>query len=185
MAEVKVNNDKAVAKREAAAPMGTFFPPMIPFGRMFGMSPFSLMREFTEEMDRFSRGLAASSTDTMLGKWSPTVDVQQVNGSLVVTAELPGLKKEDVKVELTDDALVIQGERKFEHKEEQEGYRRFERSYGEFYRSIALPEGAKTDQVKAELQDGVLKVSVPVPKPETKARQIPIETKTASAAAKA
>jgi len=94
----------------------------------------------------------------------------------IVTAELPGLKKEDVKVELTEDALIIQGERKQEHKEDHEGFHRWERSYGQFYRSIPLPEGAKTDQAKAELTDGVLKVSVPVPEAKKKTtRQVPIE----------
>jgi len=93
-----------------------------------------------------------------------------------VTAELPGLKKEDVKVELTEDALIIQGERKQEHKEDHEGFHRWERSYGQFYRSIPLPEEAKTDQAKAELTDGVLKVSVPVAETKKKTtRQVPIE----------
>ena len=103
------------------------------------------------------------------------MDVRQCNGDLVVTAELPGLKKEDVKVELTDDSLVIQGERKHEHKEDHEGFHSFERSYGQFYRSIPLPEGAKTDMARAELTDGVLKVSVPVAEAKKKTRQIPVE----------
>jgi HSP20 family protein len=94
-----------------------------------------------------------------------------------------GPQEGEVKVELTDDALVIQGERKREHKEDHEGYHRWERSYGQFYRSVPLPEGAKTDQVKAELQDGILKVSVPVPQAEKKSRQVPIETKAATAKA--
>ena len=114
-------------------------------------------------------------SSTQLEPWTPTVDIQQCNGDLVVTVELPGLKKEDVKVELTDDSLVIQGERKHEHKEDHEGFHRWERSYGQFYRSIPLPEGAKTDQAKAELTDGVLKVSVPVPETKKKPRQIPVE----------
>ena len=112
---------------------------------------------------------------TQLEPWTPTVDVQQCNGDLVVTAELPGLKKEDVKVELTDDSLVIQGERKQELKEDHEGFHSVERSYGQFYRSIPLPEGARTDQAKAELTDGVLKVSVPVPAAKKTTRQIPVE----------
>jgi len=80
-----------------------------------------------------------------------------------------------VKVEVTDDALIIEGERKREHKEEQEGYHRYERSFGRFYRSIPLPEGAKPDQAKAELNDGVLKISVPAPEVKKKVRQIAVE----------
>jgi len=93
---------------------------------------------------------------------------------LVISAELPGLKKEEVKVEVSDDALVIEGERKQEHKEDHEGYHRWERSYGRFYRSLPLPEGARTDQVKAELKDGVLKVSIPAPETAKKSRQVPV-----------
>jgi len=86
---------------------------------------------------------------------------------------------------LTDDALVIKGERKSEHKEEREGFYKSERSYGQFYRSIPLPDGAKADQAKAELNDGVLKVSVPVPEAKKTIRQITVEegTKTKPAAA--
>ena len=145
---------------------------MFPFSRYFGWGPFGLMRELGEEMDRAFRGVAPS---TQLEPWAPAVDVRQCDGDLVVTAELPGLKKEEVKVELTDEALIIQGERKQEHKEDHEGFHRWERSYGQFYRSIPLPEGAKTEQAKAELTDGVLKVSVPVAEAKKKTRQIPVE----------
>ena len=98
---------------------------MFPFGRYFGLGPFGLMRGLSEEMDRAFRGVIPSA---QLEPWTPTVDVRQCNGDLVVTAELPGLKKEDVKVELTDDSLVIQGERKHEHKQDHEGFHSFERS---------------------------------------------------------
>ena len=165
----------AVSKKAAEAPVASrpseLFQPMFPFGRFFGLSPFAMMREFTDEMDRMFRG---NGSEKEIQAWSPAVDVQRCNGNLVVSAELPGLKKEDVKVEVTDDALVVQGERKQEHKEDHEGYHRWERSYGSFYRSIPLPEGAKTDQVKAELKDGVLKVSIPVPEAAKKGRQVPV-----------
>jgi HSP20 family protein len=184
MPEVTVTKEKSPAKQEATAPRpwGELSMPMFPFGRFFGLSPFAMMREFTEEMDKVFRGTAPSG---QVGTWAPAIDVQRSNGSLIVTAELPGLKKEEVKVELSDDALVIKGERKSEHKEEREGYYKSERSYGQFYRSIPLPEGAKADQAKAELNDGVLKVSVPVPESKKTVRQIPVEqgAKTKPAAA--
>ena len=169
MAEVKVNKEQGLAK--PGTPESGLFRPFFPFSRSFGWEPFGLLRELSQEMDRAFRGPAGTQLET----WAPAVDVQQCDGDLVVTAELPGLKKDDVKVELTDDALIIQGERKQEHKEDHEGYHRWERSYGKFYRSIPLPEGAKTDQAKAELTEGVLKVSVPVPETKKKSRQIPIE----------
>jgi len=181
MEEVKVNKQQSVAKTEPGRHSSDVFAPMTPFGRWFGMNPFALMREFTNEMDQAfrSHGTPASAVG---GLWSPAVDIRQCDGDLVVTAEVPGLKKEEIKVELSDDAIVIEGERKREHKEDHEGYHRFERNCGKFYRSIPLPEGAKTDQVKAELLDGVLKVSVPVQQAEKNSRAIPIETKAAAKA---
>jgi HSP20 family protein len=78
-----------------------------------------------------------------------------------------------VRVELTDGSLVIKGDHNREHKTDQEGQHRYERRYGQFYRSIPLPAGAKMDHVKAELHDGVLKISVPVV--EKMVHQIPVE----------
>ena len=169
MPEVAVT--KKTTETPAVKRSSEVFQPMFPFGRFFGLSPFAMMREFTDEMDRMFR---SNGSETEIQTWAPTTDVQRCDGNLVVSAELPGLRKEDVKVEVTDEALVIQGERKQEHKEDHEGYHRWERSYGSFYRSIPLPEGAKTDQVKAELKDGVLKVSIAVPEVAKKSRQVPV-----------
>jgi len=172
MAEIKVERPKAVVRQEpfGLAPIGDLFAPMFPVGRFFGLSPFAMMREFTDELDRVFRGTAPA-----LKAWTPTVDIHKVDGNLLVTAELPGLKKEEVKVELTDTALIIQGERKLEHKEDQEGYHRYERTYGNFYRSIALPEGFKAEETKAELTDGVLKITIPVPEAKKNVREIKVE----------
>jgi HSP20 family protein len=170
MPEVKVHQERSVAKRETLP--SELFAPMFPFDRFFGLSPLGWSRTLAREMDRAFRGVAPLAE---AGAWAPAIDIQQCNGALMVTAELPGLKKEDVKVELTDDMLIIQGERKREHKEDHEGYHRWERSYGHFYRSIPLPEGAKADQVKAELNDGILTVSLPVPEVKKQVRQITIE----------
>ena len=87
----------------------------------------------------------------------------QRNNELVIRADLPGLTKDDVKVDVTEDAVTIQGERKREHEEEKGGVYRSERSYGSFTRVIALPEGAITDQAKAIFKDGVLEVTTPTP----------------------
>jgi HSP20 family protein len=171
MSEVKVSKEQSLAKRETPV-SSALFRPMFPFNRYFDWSPFGLMRELGEEMDRAFRGAIPRAN---LEPWAPPVDIRKCNGDVVVTAELPGLKKEDVKVELTEDALIIQGERKQEHTEDHEGFHSWERSYGKFYRSIPLPEGAKMDQAKAELTDGVLKVSVPVSEAKKKTLQIAVE----------
>jgi HSP20 family protein len=151
------------------------------FGRhpeeLFTMSPFTLMRRLTEDMDRMFSGFGggfAGGRETRM--WAPPIEVRESSGNLIVSAELPGLNKEDVKVELNEDCLVIQGERKKHVDEEQGGVRRSERYYGSFYREIPLPEGARTDQVKARFNNGLLEVTVPVPESHQKSRQILIET---------
>lgn len=143
----------------------------------FLTNPFTMMRRFSEEMDR----MFSSAWDDRefgsreLASWAPPVEVRERDGHLMVSAELPGLNKDDVKVEVTSDGLVIQGERKREHEEDRGGIHRSERSYGSFYRSIPLPEGANIEQAKAQFNNGVLEVSVPIPKTKEKTRQIPIE----------
>ncbi len=141
---------------------------------LFNLSPFSLMRRFTDEMDRVFQGVGGRRQESAL--WSPAVEVTEHDGKLEVVADLPGVKENDVKVEVTDEGLVIQGERKREHEEKGEGYYRSERSYGQFYRLIPLPDGANLDQARAEFRNGELRVSLPVPEQQRKARQIPIST---------
>ena len=107
--------------------------------------------------------------------WTPDVEVFERNGQYMVRADLPGMKKEDVSVEVTDDELVLRGERKQEKEEKEEGYYRSERSYGSFYRTIPLPEGVKIDQAKAAVHDGVLEVQMPITKIEAKRRHLEIQ----------
>jgi len=141
-------------------------------GSIFNMNPFALMRQFTEEMDRTFGAMRTAPSGAL---WSPAIEVTQKNGSLIVTAELPGLNKDDIKVAVTDDALTLEGERKQEKEEKREGYYHSERSYGKFYRAIALPEGAKADQAAAEFKEGLLTITVPVPEQKQKQRQVPVK----------
>lgn len=144
---------------------------------MFNMNPFSLMRRLSEEMDRtFSSGLQGRTGQGPSGAWSPAIEVSEREGNYVVCAELPGLNKDNVNVEVTDDALIIHGERKYEHDETRGGVHRTERRYGEFHRVIPLPEGIDPEQAKANFHDGVLEVSVPMPQQRSRARQIPIQS---------
>jgi HSP20 family protein len=138
-------------------------------GSLFGVNPFALMRQFTEDMDRFF-GRAPNG-----GVWSPAIDVKETEGKLVITAELPGLKKEEVKVNVTGENLTLEGERKEEKEEEREGYYHSERSYGRFYRSIPLPEGANIDQTAAHFKDGVLEITVPIPETKVSTREVPVK----------
>jgi HSP20 family protein len=157
-------------------------------------SPFSFMRRFSEEMDRlfedfgfgpslfgptlsgFESGLQPRSG---FGEalWSPQIEVFQRGDQLVVRADLPGLTKDDVKVEVQEDQLVIEGERRQEHEEGRPGeaHYRSERRYGSFYRSIPLPEGVKADNANASFRNGVLEITIPAPQLQPQGRRIEIQ----------
>ena len=95
--------------------------------------------------------------------WSPQLETFQRGDEFVIHADLPGLNKDDVKVDVTEDSVTIEGERREEHEEDREGYYRSERSYGSFRRTIPLPEGAITDTAKAQFNNGVLEIVVQAP----------------------
>jgi HSP20 family protein len=145
-------------------------------------SPFAFMRRFSDEMDRlfddfgFGRtGFGPSSLARIgQGAWSPQVEMFEREGKLVVRADLPGMTRDDVKVDLDDDRITIQGERRSEHEENREGYYRSERSYGSFHRTIPLPEGANGENARATFRNGVLEIEMEVPKRRS-ARRIEIE----------
>jgi HSP20 family protein len=146
------------------------------------MKPFSLMRRMTEEMDRVFGDTGLSRESAGDGLWSPAIEVSERDGNYVIRAELPGLKPEDVRLEIEDDALVLQGERRDEREQEEGGVRRTEIRYGRFYRSIPLPEGANIDQINAKFENGVLEVTVPVPQEQSQRKQIPIQSGSAASA---
>jgi HSP20 family protein len=108
--------------------------------------------------------------------WSPTIEVTEKDNRLITKVDLPGVKKEDVKVEVADNRLTISGERKNEIEEKKENFYRSEREYGSFYRAVPLPAGVKAEEVKATFENGVLEVSVPLPvRTRPEARKIEIQ----------
>ena len=135
------------------------------------VTPFRMLERFADEMDRIFddfgfgplrsrqpwRGVLSS------GPWSPDVEVFHRGSELVIRVDLPGLTKDDVKVDVSESQLTIEGERQREHEEEREGVYRSERSYGRFNRVISLPEGVIADQAKATFKDGVLEITMPAP----------------------
>jgi len=106
--------------------------------------------------------------------WMPQVEVLQRGNDLVVRADLPGLRREDVHVHLDDGLLTVSGERRYESAEEEDGVYHSERSYGRFSRSIPLPEGVDADACEAKFNDGVLEVRVPIPAQESRSRRIEV-----------
>src|SRR5687768_7928803 len=177
----------------------------LPVGRsgfpasFFGPTPFNFMRQFTDDMERmfedfssfrltpyFERDFALPAwTEYQMPSWSSQIELTETNGQFTVRADLPGLKKEDINVEVLDGSLVISGERTKESKEEGEGFYKTEHSYGSFYRSIPLPEAANKDKATATFRDGVLQVSVAVPARELKGRKLEITEESEKSHAKA
>ncbi|MBN8232337.1 Hsp20/alpha crystallin family protein [Corallococcus macrosporus] len=146
------------------------------------LSPFGLLRRMMEDMDQLftdfgGRGLIGRSSVLDEGLWSPQVDVLERNGNLIVKADLPGMKQEDIHVELLSDMLVIEGERSFEKEEESEteGVWSLERSTGSFHRAIPLPEGIDTETVQANFENGVLEVSLKLPQPQPQGKRIEVK----------
>jgi len=156
-------------------------------------SAYAYMRRLAEEMDHLFENFGINSGWRMPslltrghelfrreagfapGLWSPRVDVLERNGQFIVKADLPGLSKEDVKVEVEDDMLTLEGERKQCTKEEREGYTYNECNYGSFYRTVPLPAGADASKATAQFQNGVLEIVMPCAATEgKKARRIEV-----------
>jgi HSP20 family protein len=146
--------------------------------------PFTLLRQMTSDLDRLFDASAwpfrwtgvRTRSEGDATTWFPDVDVFEKDERLFVSIDLPGMKKEEVKVEVADGHLAIYGTRKKEVEEKKEHFYRCEREYGSFYREIPLPEGLKIDDVKATFADGVLEVSVPLPaKTDAKMRRVEIQ----------
>jgi HSP20 family protein len=141
-----------------------------------------LGREIDFLFDRF--GLERTFVEPAETVWTPDVEMFRRDNALVIRADVPGMTKNEVTVEVTDGQLVLRGERKQEKEENKEGYYRAERTFGAFYRTLPLPEGTKIDEAKATIKDGVLEVVVPTMKLEEKKRTLPIEESAATTAAK-
>lgn len=168
------DSETGIARRERLSDLGT-------------VSPFSVMRRFSEEMERLfgdfglGRGLASGFgrefgrlADLEDSMWLPQVEAFEREGQFIVRADLPGLTKDDINVDITEDAIKIRGERRQEKEENEEGFYRSERSYGSFYREIPLPGGAKAEEASATFSNGVLEINMPAPARQPGSRRIQI-----------
>jgi HSP20 family protein len=149
-------------------------------------NPMTLMRHLAEDMENmlmsdfgltapgFARSFFAPSfpalldfppaeRESLFNQWSPQIEVYEKDGELKVQADLPGIDKENVKVEIDANCLTISGERRDEREERGDNFYRSERFYGNFYREIPLPEGVDTENVKATFDKGVLEVTLAAP----------------------
>lgn len=134
------------------------------------LSRWDPFTEMSRLQDEFARGLGLEARRG----WAPPVDIFEDAEAIHVKAELPGMKTEDVHVHVENNLLTLRGERKLEREEKRENYHRIERSYGTFTRTFALPSSVVTDQIDAQMKDGVLTVRLPK-KTEPKARRIEIK----------
>ena len=134
--------------------------------------PFSDLRRLQDEMDRLFPTYWPEPQEGNAA-WRPSLEVYEEPDKMVVKAEIPGVKKEDVSITLLEDVLTIKGERKFEREEKKEDYLLFEGSYGSFHRSVHLPKPVKADAVKAEYKDGILEIQLPKAE-EAKTQEIKI-----------
>ena len=141
------------------------FRPKETLPALLGTSPF--MRSFTKEFDRLFEDKGwpfffATRPELEEIAWRPEIEIFELENMLKIRVDLPGIKKEEIKIELAENVLTISGERKREKEEKKGEYLRSERVYGLFLRAIPLPEGVKLDDVKALFTDGVLEVIVPI-----------------------
>jgi HSP20 family protein len=134
-------------------------------------NPFSFLQQ---EIDRLFEGVTRNipgfATTTM-----PSMDISETDKAIEITAELPGLEKKDVELNVADNLLTIRGEKKNEREEKNKDYHLVERSYGAFSRSVELPAGVKVEDISAEIANGVLKVTVQKPAPK-QTKQIEIKS---------
>lgn len=139
------------------------------------VSPWSPLGDLEAHFDTLFCGDRAAC-DPATERWAPAIDLRETEDAYILEADVPGLKREEVQLEILEDVLTIKGERTREAKEEKDHYRHVERSYGRFERSVKVPGGFNADGVEATFEQGVLSVVLPK-RPEAKTRQIKVKGK--------
>ena len=147
---------------------------------MMNLVKWSPWREMPTLQNRFNRlfddpffRVGQMDDDAGMGLWNPAVDLYEKDDHFMIKAELPGVDKKDIKIDLQDRILTLSGERTYDNEVKEENYYRRERSYGKFQRAFTLPADVDSDKIKAEFKDGVLQIEVPKPE-EKKAKQVTV-----------
>lgn len=139
--------------------------------------PFRDLMDLQHRINRLFEEVWRGETEELApATWSPLVDIYEDSESIVIEADLPGLSKEQVSVNVKDNTLTIEGERRLEHQQKRDSYHRLERAYGSFTRSFPLPSSVNVEGIQAEFKDGVLRIHLPK-REEAKPRQIAVEVK--------
>lgn len=137
--------------------------------------PYSVQQELNRLFDNFYDRVP-EEREWPAQRWNPAVDISESNGDFHVDVEIPGMNKEDIKISLENNVLMLKGEKKQEREFDQDNCHRLERSYGSFVRSFELPVPVQADKIKASYKNGVLKIDLPKAE-EVKPKEIPIEVK--------
>lgn len=138
-------------------------------------NPFSELQSFQDQIGRMFESTLNRNDDASLmrGSWIPPVDVAEEGDNLILKAELPGMKEEEIDIEFENGLLTLKGERSFESEKSERNYHRIERSYGKFVRSFNLPRSVDADAIQARYENGILEITIPK-REEAKPRQIRI-----------
>jgi HSP20 family protein len=129
-------------------------------GALTRWEPFAELGDLRSRFDRMFEDMFEGRERS----WTPAIDVERENGNLVLRADVPGIKPEEVKIEVKDDILTVSGEHEERKERKDKHYLRRERRYGSFHRSMALPAGVDAKKIKAKTHDGVVEVTIPLPK---------------------
>ena len=147
---------------------------------MMNLVRWNPLGEMTAMQNRINRMLNAPywpagrmDDDTGMGRWNPAVDLYEKDDHFVIKAELPGVDKKDIAIDLKDRVLTLSGERSYENEVKEENYYRRERSYGKFQRAFTLPADVDSDKINAEFKEGLLQIEVPKPE-QQKPKQVTI-----------
>ncbi len=140
-------------------------------------NPLREMETFSDHLNRLFNGSPFPSNwpgeESSIGGWEPSADIFDQDEKIVIKADLPGVDKKDIHIDLKDNVLTLEGERSHENEVKEDRYCRKERVHGKFRRSFMLPEGLDPEKIKAEYTDGVLNIDIPKPE-ETKAKKISV-----------
>jgi len=144
---------------------------------LMAWDPFRDVSTMREDMERlFDSMLSRYPRERVQAVWAPSIDVEETNDAMIIRVELPGMKREDIKVTVAEDTVTISGERKYENDRKDRTFHRVERAYGSFQRAIALPVSVQGDKAEASYRAGVLELTLPKAE-RVKAREITIESK--------
>jgi len=123
--------------------------------------PWSMLDQLRKEMDRAFDRSGGEVGSVVTSDWTPAVDIKESDNAFTIVADIPGVDPKDIEVHMENGMLTIKGERENEKKEEKEGYKRVERSYGSFYRRFTMPDTADADKIAAKSRNGVLEITIP------------------------